>query len=57
MIPIDKEDYSYFMYSKKTFSEQQAKKINAQLASFLKEKEAENLMLKYFTKDELKIFK
>ena len=26
MIPIDKEDYSYFIYSKKSFSEEEAKK-------------------------------
>ncbi|WGL60247.1 transporter substrate-binding domain-containing protein [Pigmentibacter sp. JX0631] len=57
MIPIDKEDYSYFMYSKKSFSEEEAKTINSTLTKFLKEKEAENLMLKYFTKEELKIFK
>lgn len=57
MIPIDKEDYSYFMYSKKSFSEEEARVINSTLAKFLKDKEAENLMLKYFTKEELKIFK
>lgn len=57
MIPIDKEDYSYFMYSKKTFSEEQAKTINLELVSLLNEKEAEALMLKYFSKEELKIFK
>lgn len=57
MIPIDKEDFSYFMYSKKTFTEQQARKINSYLVTLLKEKDTENLMLKYFTKEELKIFK
>jgi ABC-type amino acid transport substrate-binding protein len=53
VIPIDKEDFIYFIYIKKTFNLDQAKIIDNMLHKVLKSKEIDPVILKYFKKEEM----
>ena len=57
MLTLNKEDFVYFTYSKKTFTSKNAQIIDNEIQKMIKENIIEKMMSKYFTKEEIKIMK
>lgn len=57
IIPIDKEDFAYFLYTKSSFSIDQAKVIDIELQKVLNSSLMDKFMLNYFKEDEINLIK